>query len=284
MRLPEFQICFIMPKDTIDPLAFREVLFLLRNSLRKLGYACEIKPNHLDPDKINIILGYNLMAFGEIHRTTTFIPWQLEHLPGTHWFNENTLSICKHAAAVWDFSDINIQHLAKHDVEARLLRLGYEQSMQTFSPESETDCDVLFYGAINDRREKLLNALHHAGATVKRITGLFGQDRDAHIARAKMVINIHYHESGIQEAVRISHLLNNGVMVVSESAEDDPFPGVDLVTADYDDLTDTCMNLLADEVKREAARDLATKQFAENCRMIDYLEPLAKEVVLEAMS
>jgi len=270
-----------MPKGMVDSQAFREVLFLMRNSLRDLGFPCEIVPNNVDPEKINIILGYNLLEYNDSFRQFHYIPWQLEHLPGTRWFNENAIAILKGALAIWDFSQINIDHLANHGIEASLLRLGHHAGLQSFSPAPEPEFDVVFYGSLNERRQQVLSTLANS-ADVRHINGLFGAERDEIVARARITLNMHYHESGIQESVRISHLLNNEIFVVSEDSRDDPFPGVDLVTCPYDQLVDTCLDYLKDESAREEKRRISAAQFKQ-LPMTAYLEPLAKAAALKMM-
>jgi hypothetical protein len=52
---------------------------------------------------------------------------------------------------------------------------------------------------------------------------VWGPARDELIARAKVVLNLHYYEAAIFEQVRVSYLLNNEALVISESSEFVPY-------------------------------------------------------------
>jgi hypothetical protein len=49
---------------------------------------------------------------------------------------------------------------------------------------------------------------------------VYGQARDALVARARIQLNVHYYEAKVFEVVRVSYLLANGRFVVSETGAD----------------------------------------------------------------
>lgn len=270
----KFQVCFIMPHHRfVYGLAFKEVLFLLRNSLTDLGYDAIIKPNILSAERTNIIVGYNLLSFSESLTQCRIIPWQLEHLEGTHWYDAKSRQIFDHASDIWDFSTVNVDFLAREGYCARHLPPGYHPSLRLIRPALRRDIDVLFYGVVNERREPVLRQLGEV-SNLKVVTGVFGEERDALIARSRIVLNLHYHESRILESVRISYLLNNDAFVISEDADDNPWPGVELVTAPYEDLVKTCRHYLAHEHEREERRRRVAAQFRARFPMTDLLRPV----------
>jgi hypothetical protein len=90
---------------------------------------------------------------------------------------------------------------------------------------------------------------------------VYGADRDAWIARSKIVLNLHYWDAKIFEIVRVSYLLANRRAVVSERGADwalerDLESGI--AFADYDGIVDRCVELLGDERSR---RDLAQQGY-----------------------
>lgn len=266
-----YQICFMMPPGYNGALVFREVLFLLRNALRDLGNECEIKPNQLAPDRINIIVGYHLLEFGPQLTACTYIPYQLEQLDAhAGWYSDNARQILEHAQTVWDFSEINIGFLAERGIAAKHLPTGWHPSLEIISPADERDVDVLFYGSINERRKELLEALSEH-AKVKVLLGVFGQERDAWIARSKIVLNMHYYPTRILETVRVSYLLNNRVFVISEESADNPFAGVDLVTAPFERLIDTCREYLARPAAMSEKRERNYHEFRERYAMTELI-------------
>jgi hypothetical protein len=58
------------------------------------------------------------------------------------------------------------------------------------------------------------------GLRVESAFGCYGEERDALIARARIVLNVHYYESKVFEVVRVSYLLANRKCVLSESGSD----------------------------------------------------------------
>ena len=118
---------------------------------------------------------------------------------------------------------------------------------------------------MNERRAAVLNKLRARGLNVVDLFDVYGVDRDAAIARAKVVANIHFYETATFEAVRVSHLLANGVCVVSEGRADDP-DAADLADGLtfclLDAFTETCVALVADDGRRRSmevrARTTAT--------------------------
>jgi hypothetical protein len=97
-------------------------------------------------------------------------------------------------------------------------------------------------------------ALQNTGLNVAVLFGVYGEERDAVIARSKLVINIHHFEAQVFEIVRISYLLANRVCVVTEGHDDDPdmAPYAEgLAFAPYDGLVARCLALLADQGERD---------------------------------
>jgi hypothetical protein len=109
--------------------------------------------------------------------------------------------------------------------------------------------DFLFIGSLSQRRIAFLEGLIKLGYAVGAITDAnksFGAQRDRVIADSKVVLNIHCFENlNTLETVRISYLLANKAVVVSESSDHDPYQGA-IEYANYDVLTDHCISVLND--------------------------------------
>ena len=154
---------------------------------------------------------------------------------------------------------------------ASLVPLGYHKSLEIVPRAQEKDIDVLFYGSINERRKELLENLSEK-VKLHVVQGAFGEERDALIGRSKIVLNMHYYPTRILETVRISYLLNNGCFVITEDADDNPWPKVDLVTAPYDQLIKTCQKWLSSEENLEERRELNYRQFSKYYAMPEILK------------
>jgi hypothetical protein len=117
----------------------------------------------------------------------------------------------------WDYSTRNIEEFRKLNIPApRLFKFGYHARLQRISKDVEKDIDVLFYGGLTPARQKILDALENQGLRVVRLVGVFGDKRDAYIARSKLILNLHQHAAKILEIIRIHYLMNNGKAILSQ--------------------------------------------------------------------
>ena len=118
-------------------------------------------------------------------------------------------------------------------------------------PNSERPIEVLFYGSINLRRKILLDEIRSKNINLGTLFNSYGADRDEQIASSKLVIDIHKEDVGSLEIVRMHHLLNNGVAVLSEVSATTSIEAryLDLVlVADYPDLVETCVSIIKIQV------------------------------------
>jgi hypothetical protein len=201
--------------------AFNEVVDLLAASLRDLGCEVTVAKNKFHANAKNILVGGNMLKASVIPQGIYLIVYQLEQLwVGSTWWNDDIRAILKRADEVWDYDPANIRFLKEHlDIDAKHVIIGYHKSLIRV-PRREKDIDVLHYGSMNERRGKIISEIEESGIKVHQAFDVWGPARDELIARAKVVLNLHYYEAAIFEQVRVSYLLNNGVKVVSE---DSPF-------------------------------------------------------------
>jgi hypothetical protein len=269
----KYQICFVKPPGYEGSLVFREVLFLLRNSLRDLGHTAEIVPNQLSPDHINIIVGYHLLDWGEYLKQVRYIPFQFEQLDSkVGWYSQTAEKILGGAEEIWDYSARNIEFLKGKGLQAKHVLIGYHPDLEVVPESKNKDIDVLFYGSVNDRRTQLMEGLKKE-CNAQFVAGVFGAERDELIARSKIVLNVHhFYQTQIMEAVRISFLLNNSCFVISEESADHAFPQVDLVTTKFDNIHDTVLDYLENPEAIEKTARMNYRQFRETQSMISILK------------
>ena len=136
---------------------------------------------------------------------------------------------------VWDYSKANIAALGKLGITnaihcplghiPRSMHHHYNPSPPTFAQVVTQDIDVLFYGSAGPKggpRREILDALEDTDLKVVKLFNVYGAERDRHIARAKVVINLHFYRNGVFEIFRVSHLLDNSKCVVNEAGGCDP--------------------------------------------------------------
>jgi hypothetical protein len=274
---------------------FEELVCSLTWALEKLGYETTTYTNERpDQDHPTILLGANMLRNMPNYQIPPMsVIYNLEQVDRcTSWFAEENPQLLNllRKYPTWDFTHQNVAQLEKWGVKATLVPIGYTPRLTNvpFLPEEKRDIDVLFYGALNDRRQKLLDDLYTRGVKVINIGGkyrssaappyamppMFGFNRDQYVARSKIILNLHYYECRMLEVVRISYLLANRCFVLSEpganSMDNQPFDGGP-VFALYDQLVEKCMRWLGTPEQRtrraeagfQLMRSMPTEQFVD---------------------
>lgn len=247
-------VTIITPPDRHHSAAFAEVAESVHHGLARLGYDVVRAVNADVRGRRLIVLGANLLPSHPVDLPPDSILYNLEQVaPDSPWMNPEAFELLRRHT-VWDYSPANVRALAELGIEARHVPIGYAPVLSRIRPAQE-DVDVLFYGSVNERRRLVLRALAARGLKVRVAHGVYGPARDALIARSRLVLNLHYYESRVFEIVRVSYLLANRRAVVSERGLDPeleaPFES-GVAFADYDELADRCVELVADPGARRA--------------------------------
>lgn len=272
----KFNVVLICPPGYGHSMAFWEVGLVLEAGLRELGHAVTLQSNRFEADATNILLGYHLLGEADARAIAgsglAYIPYQLEQFsPESTWITPTALAVLRGAAAVWEYSRRNMEILSQQGVtRVKYLPLGYHEKLELIRPlpESDKTIDVLHYGSVNERRRRVLNELRRH-CRVEELLGVYGVERDAAIARSRVVLHVHYFEAKLAAQVRTSYLLNNRVAIVSEASDDEPHAGM-MVTAPYEGVVDACLRLIRDTAERERVARVGYERF-KALRMIDQL-------------
>ena len=243
-----FAVTVLSPPGYAHSAAFHEVAETLFHGLRRLGHDTILTADPLLPGRRHVVLGPNLAPAMKLRLPRDAVLYNLEQVEqGSAWMTPELLALFR-SRTVWDYSAANATALARLGVrKPAVVPIGYVPELTRIAPAPE-DIDVLFYGSVNDRRRAVLQALQARGVRVHAVFGVYGPERDALIARSKLVLNIHYYEAKVFEVVRVSYLLANRRCVVSERgaspAEEAPFEeGV--AFAPHEGLVERCVDLLA---------------------------------------
>jgi hypothetical protein len=150
------------------------------------------------------------------------ILYNLEPLPSQPppWLTPVVLSAYR-GCRVLDYGGLQTIWWTGLRMPAQWVPVGYVPELTQIAPAANQDIDVLFYGTPNPRRLRVLEALKAAGLRVAAAFGVCGLQRDALIARAKLVLNVHYYDPmPVFEVVRVSYLSANRKVVVAEHSPD----------------------------------------------------------------
>lgn len=236
--------------------AVAEVAETLLHAFTALGYQAEVLRGRYGP-AVNVVLSTTLVREALPLPPPRTILYNLEQFdPQSPWFPEGIRDLLR-AHVVWDYSASNLRHLQAAGLAPRgfHLPLGYMPQLSRIEPAAVQDIDVLFYGSINSRRAAVLRNLADRKLRIVRAFNVYGAKRDALIARAKVVLNIHYYDAKVFEMVRVAYLLaNRKAVVAEESAGGDLEPDLreGLAVIPYEALADAVEELVRDDARRHA--------------------------------
>jgi GT2 family glycosyltransferase/2-polyprenyl-3-methyl-5-hydroxy-6-metoxy-1,4-benzoquinol methylase/glycosyltransferase involved in cell wall biosynthesis len=258
MPSPAIQIVTIKPKGYAHSETFAELTETLHDAFLELGSPTGMAESRFDPSAVNLVLGWHLLTESqEAALPPQCILYNLEQMDERNRPFQDRLVRLSGRCEIWDYSrrNIDILHRSGFPGSIQHVPIGTMPELTRIPVAPDQDIDVLFYGSINERRHRILQALKDAGLRVHTAFGVYGGERDALIARAKVVLNLHYYETSILEMVRLSYLWANRKAVVTECS-----PDTDLETGlegaarfvPYDQLVAACRELVADEAARHA--------------------------------
>lgn len=265
-----YHILQVRPQGYIHAEALTELTLSCYFGLQRLG---ETVSRDMEPPAGRaIVFGAHLLNQSSTLPANAIVYNTEQILPGSPWIRSAYLDRLRNHV-VWDYSERNALRLRELGVpDVRHVPVGYVPELVRIQPVVE-DIDVLFYGSLNERRLYVLDQLKRRGLNVVDLFGVYGQTRDRMIARAKIVLNVHFYESKIFEIVRVSYLLSNSKAVVCEcgsETEIDVHLRDAVYCADYAKLSDACVVLLQDEGMRHALA-LRGHEIFSNCRSEDSL-------------
>lgn len=250
----KFAVTIVSPPGYIHSEAFREVAESLHHGLLSLGHESVITTSGNLPGRQHIVLGSNLLAGHAIPVAPDAILYNLEQVQiGSAWFKPSLLSLFRQYT-LWDYSERNALALRTLGIEvAHVVPIGYVPELTRIAPAAEQDIDVLFIGSVNPRRQQVIDQMGALGLRVGAAFGVYGRDRDALIARARLQLNVHFYDAKVLEMVRISYLLANGCAVLSEHSSnraEDAALAEGVAFADYDGLPQLAKTLIDSPAER----------------------------------
>ncbi len=262
--MSEIRVCIVRPPGGLHSEAVREVAESLHYALLRLGHRSAIVENRYDAPHKLILLAANLIAPDEVERVPpSAVVYNLEQVSDRLAHDNPPYAALLARCEVWDYSRRNLDALARLGVRnAAHLPIGFVPELARIAPADKEDIDVLFYGSVNERRDRILKEIRDAGLALHVAFGRYGPERDALIARSKVVLNLHSYETRILEMTRISYALANRKAVLSElaadsEADDDLRDAIAFAPAE--EIADACVALAFDAARRRA---LAERGFA----------------------
>lgn len=263
--MPDFNVCLPQPPGDPHAQALFELCELLTYSLRDLGYEATFRINDVDLSCRNIIVGCHLLDqrdMPDLPASTIVVNTEQLYDADPFGWNQNIFDWAR-SFETWDYSESNAAAFKRHGITGvKLLQIGHQPQLHRIKKSTAPDIDVLFYGSINDYRQTILDECRARGLEVVHLFGVYGEERDDYISRAKVVLNMHNHQVEIFEIVRVHYLLSNEVAVVSETNPTTLIPAMyrdAIASVPYHHIADECVRLVRDDVARKELQQRALR-------------------------
>lgn len=254
----QFAVVLLEPPGYAHTGIVAEVAETIHHGLEALGAASTLARNAMWSDRVNIVFGAHLlpaMSGWDAHGTDHLVVFNLE--PIQDGFLEalppylQLLRSCR----VWDYDARNVRRLAALGISGvDHVRIGYAPPMTRIANAARQPIDVLFYGMLNQRRLRLRDQLVRMGLETRFVFGVYGAERDALVAQAKVVVSpSRFERDGTFDIVRLSYLLANHKAVVMEGgidAEQEALFAEGVAFAGFDGLATECARLCKVEAER----------------------------------
>jgi len=217
----KFAVTVVTPPGYLHSAAFKEVADTIHYGLRSLGHDSVLTSEGALAGRQHIVLGSNLLPHYRLPLAHDAILYNLEQVDaGSSWFRPELIDIFRRYV-LWDYSRQNVAALDALGVQvAHVVPIGYVKELTRIQHVPEPDIDVLFFGSMSPRRKEIIDRMQADGLRVETLFGIYGKERDAFIARAKLLLNVHFYDAKVLEMVRISYLLANRCAVLSEYSSD----------------------------------------------------------------
>ena len=152
-----------------------------------------------------------------------YIVYQLEQMHTDNYLrNEPYKHKLRNAQQCWDYNAHNFRFYTTSMPRA-WLPVPIASMPDIFASERPRDqppIDVLFYGAVNDRRYEIMKRLHSAlrpyALTVKLVRGFYGDALYPFIRRARVVLNLGFYDDTLLATYRLNEALAHHRVVVTE--------------------------------------------------------------------
>jgi len=265
----KYSIIICEPKGYKHSGVFYEVAELIYFGFKKLNYDCIITTHFNISDRRQIVLGANLLQLTNIILKEDSIILNLERAGHDEQFSENYCALLR-KYEVWDFSWLNIDRInRRYNLKInKCIQLGYTEELNRINLKEfkDRDIDILFCGSLSNRRKAILDEMFYLNLKIVHLFGVYGKVRDDYVSRSKLLLNLHYHEFGSLEQVRIFYYLSNQCAVLSEKSDDNnenkDFENM-IFLSDYKDIPKKAFDLIKNNSEIKLKSSQGFKHFKE---------------------
>ena len=222
---PHINVCLMQPPGYIHALALLEAAEYVVAKSREVGFEAGLSKNRILPTGLNIVFGAHINPKSQLNLGSNVVIFNSEQLPEqSAWINADYKQVLNQYY-IWDYSDFNLVKV-KHD-RKQVVCFYHADALNRLVTAAVPEYDLVFYGSLNERRKKILNALReHHGLKVLDFFGLYGPERDDLLTNASALLNLHFYDSQIFQQIRAFYPLINGIPVISENFPPESAPSI----------------------------------------------------------
>lgn len=194
---------------TLDDL--KTTAAMIAYHVKKMGLTPIISKEMNDEDTLYITLN-NLSI--KKNKCLPFVFYQIEQSNNKCFDTREYIEDMDSSLQIWEcFESVKPKYSECVTRPIRTLALPFAPIFTTKNVKKEYD--IIFFGTINRRRKILLNILSR-NFNLKILEGVYGNERDKEIQKAKFIINLHYYDNAELEIDRVNIGILNGVRTLSE--------------------------------------------------------------------
>ncbi|MBV8380748.1 MAG: hypothetical protein JO369_08330 [Paucibacter sp.] len=220
--IPLFNVVIMQPHGFGASLCFIDHARYARHQLRRLGAEVLLSKNHLREDAVNLVFGAHLGFRAEWAERHCCVLFNLEQLgEGGALLGPDYLALLKNSVVV-DYDLGNPPAYASVPAEVPIVSFQHAPYLERANalPLERRPIDLLFFGAMNPKRERFIRRVQACGRQVTTFNyAFFTEERDQFVHQSKAVINCHYYDSSRFEQARAFHTLSCGTPFISERRE-----------------------------------------------------------------
>jgi hypothetical protein len=225
---PKINVCILQPPGDIHAFALLEAAEYVVEKCIQAGYLASLGKNRILSSGLNIVFGAHIRPKENPEFPPNTVIFNSEQIPERSAWTSSEYKNCLSRHFVWDYSQSNLDYsqsnLAYPYDRSRRVDFYHVDKLQRVVLEKEREFDLIFYGAMNDRRKKIIENIAGKGVKILKVFRLYGPERDALLGKARAVLNLHFYDAQIFQQIRAFYALSNGIPVISENFPEESAP------------------------------------------------------------
>jgi SAM-dependent methyltransferase len=218
MKLPDVHLCIVQPLGYVHSLGFLDQARFFRHQFRRMGANVTLAKNRLRHEAVNFVFGAHLGFDAALRARHSCIFVNLEQLGAQGASVSADYLALLGQSAVVDYDACNVGAYTTHSDDVPLISFAHAPYLAGGGlPIEQRPIDILFFGSVNPRRQRLMAEVEASGCRITVLDGaLYGPERDDLLGQAKTVFNCHFYDTARFEQARAFQCLSLGTPVISE--------------------------------------------------------------------